>query len=99
MNAVIHLHFSVAILTEKCTGVTCLSTGLISLKENVDALYKFMSVFFGHLAHSLLVPPDDFGRILVKVKHDMRTKPYLEILDDPDKYSWAYYSPLCASLQ
>ena len=37
VNAVSHISLSVAILTDICTGVTFLTAGLISLKENVVA--------------------------------------------------------------
>ena len=59
MNAVNHLHFSVAILTVMCTGVTCRTTGVISLKENVDALHEYMKILASHLANLLTIPPDD----------------------------------------
>ena len=37
MNAVIHLNFSVAILTDIYTEVTFITAGVINPKENIDA--------------------------------------------------------------
>ena len=44
MEAVRHLCFSVAILTDIWSGITRLITGLISLKESMGALYDYMRV-------------------------------------------------------
>ena len=31
-------------------------------------------------------------KILVRVKHNMRINPHLELTDDPDRINWAYFS-------
>ena len=38
MEAVSHLHFMVALMTDTCTSITRHTTGLNSLEENVDTL-------------------------------------------------------------
>ena len=59
--------------------------GLICLKENADALYDYIRILVNHLITPLIFPPDDLRRILVSVKHDMRTIPKSELLDDQNK--------------
>ena len=78
MNAVSHLHVSIAILTHICTEVTCLAL------ENVDEWYEYMRVLVSHFLNPIIDPSDDC-RILLKVKQDMRSNPHLELLHDPGK--------------
>ena len=85
-----HLWFTVTMLTDIHTSITRLTTGLISLKENIDAFYEYMRVLASHLVN--LVPPDKLCIILVNVKWDMKAKLRLELPDDPDTNLWAYYS-------
>ena len=79
MQVVSYLRCTVPLLTDVHTGVTCLTSRIISSKENVDALYKYLKVLGSHKVNSFIVPPVDLHNIVVKVKHDMRKKPQAEI--------------------
>ena len=55
INAVSHLSFSMAILTDIHTSVTFLTLGLISSKETVDTLYEYIRVLARHLVNPIIV--------------------------------------------
>ena len=67
------------------------NNGCHQFKRNVDALYEYMRVLASCLVNSLIVPLDKLRKILIKVKQNVRTNPYLEVPDDPHKNDWAYY--------
>ena len=69
------LHFVVVMITDTHTGITRLTIGNTSLKENCNALYKHMRVLAIHLNNPLTNPPDEFQNILVQIKRDMKANP------------------------
>ena len=58
----------------------------------MDAPYKYLLVLASHEVNPLIVLPVDLFNILLKVKHEMRRNPQLELLDDPDINNWVYFS-------
>ena len=84
MQAVSYPRYCVTILTDIHLGIILLTSGILGLKENMDVLYEFLRVSASHKMKPLIVPPDNLCNILLKVKHDMRTNPRLELPDDPD---------------
>ena len=92
MQAVFYLKYTVTVLADVCIDVTHLTSGILSLKENVDALYEYLRILASHKVNPLMVPPVDLFNILVKVKHDMKTNPRHELLDDPNNNISAYVS-------
>ena len=42
IQAVSYLRYTVVVLTDACTGIIHLNSGILSLKENVDALYQYL---------------------------------------------------------
>ena len=85
MQTVCCLRCTVAVLTDVCTGITHLTSRVLSLKENGDTLYECLRVLTSHKVNLLTVPQVDLCNILVKVKHDLRTNLRLELPDDPDR--------------
>ena len=73
-------------------GITSLTTSLLSLKENVDALNEYTRVPVSQLFDTFIVPLDELGNILVQVKHNMKANPGLQLPDDPDQNYLSYYS-------
>ena len=57
-----------AILTDLHIGVRHFTSGILSIKENVDAIYKYTSVLTRHV---VVVAQDDLCHMLVQVKHDV----------------------------
>ena len=89
METVCQLCSTIAIITDNQTG-TRLLTGLLSLKENVNALYKYMGVLASHLVNPLIVPLAELKTTLVHVKQDMKASQRLKVLEDPGKNISAY---------
>ena len=52
------IKFTVAILTDMRMTLAQLSLGLMSLQENVNAIYKYMRVLSTRRVNSLIIPPD-----------------------------------------
>ena len=59
MEASGHLNCMVAVITDTHAGITRLTTGLISLQENVDTLYEYMTIFASHLVNPVIIPLDE----------------------------------------
>ena len=55
METVNKLSFTVDVMTDICIDITRLTTRLISLMENVDALYDCMTVLASHLVNPFIV--------------------------------------------
>ena len=45
MQAITYLRCNVAVLTDVCTGVTHLTSGILSLKGNVNASYEYLKEY------------------------------------------------------
>ena len=73
------------------TSFTRLTTALLSKKDNVNGLYEYIRALASLSVNLVIVPPDEFRTILAHVKQDMKVKPRLELMRDPEKYIWAYY--------
>ena len=52
------IKFTVAILTDMRMTLAQLSLGLMSLQENVNAIYKYIRVFSTRRVNSLIIPPN-----------------------------------------
>ena len=92
IQTVLFLRYTVEVLTYIHTGVTHLTSGILSLKGNVGALYEYIRVLASHKVNPLTVPSVDLHNILVKVTHDIRTNPILELPDDSDRSNWIHFS-------
>ena len=92
MQAASYLKYTVAVLTNVFTCVTLLSSGIVSLKENVGALYEYLRAMVSCKVSLLFVPQVDLSNILIKLKHNMRTNSSLELPDDTKINIWTYFS-------
>ena len=81
MQTVSYLRYIIVVLTDMCTSVTHLTSGILCWKENIHILYQYLRVLASHKVNLLIVPPVNLFNILVKVKHDMRTNPRMELPD------------------
>ena len=91
LETVSQLHFTVATIADICTGIPKCTTGLLNLKENVDALQEYMRLLASHLGNPLTVPLDELRAIPAHVKQEMKVNVRQELLEDPNKYISAYY--------
>ena len=53
-----YIKFTVAVLTDMRTTLAQLSLGLMSLQENVNAIYEYMRVLSTRRVNPLIIPPD-----------------------------------------
>ena len=51
------IKFTVAIITDARSSVSHMMLGLITLRQNVDAVYEFMRVLATYRANSVMIPP------------------------------------------
>ena len=49
--------YSIAIVTDARSSVSCMMMGLITLRQNVDAVYEFMRVLAVYRINSVMIPP------------------------------------------
>ena len=61
-----------------------LSLGLISLQENVNAIYEYMRVLSTRRVNPLIIPPDSLRMVLAQAKEDMKRNPRLTLPEDPN---------------
>ena len=61
---------TVTVLTDVHMGITYLTSSILILKGNVDALHEYIRVLASHNVMPLTVPPLDLHNILVKIKHE-----------------------------
>ena len=67
------IKFTVAILTDM--RMTQLSLGLMSLQENVNAIYEYMRVLSTRRVNLLIIPPNSLQLVLAQAKEDMKRNP------------------------
>ena len=68
-----------------------LTLGLITLQENVKAIYEYMRVLATYRINSVMLPPHLLRGILERIQEDMKRNPRLRLPEDPDKNIWKYY--------
>ena len=86
------IKFTVAALTDMRMTLTQLSLGLMSLQENVNAIYEYMRVLSTRRVNPLIIPPDSLRMVLAQAKEDMKRNPRLTLPEDPNVNIWNYYS-------
>ena len=69
------IKFTVAILTDMRMTLAQLSLGLMSLQENVNAIYEYMRVLSTRRVNPLIIPPDSLRLVLAQAKEDMKRNP------------------------
>ena len=86
------IKFTVAALTDMRMTLAQLSLGLMSLQENVNAIYQYMRVLSTRRVNPLIIPPDSLQMVLAQAKEDMKRNPRLTLPEDPNINIWNYYS-------
>ena len=69
-----------------------LTLGVISLEQNVNAMYEYLRVLSSRQVNPLIIPPDSPRKVLAQVKEDMKGNPRLQLPEDPNFTIWNYYS-------
>ena len=86
------IKYTVAILTDMRMTLAQLSLGVITLQENVNAIYEYMSILSTRRVNPLIIPPDSLQLVLAQAKEDMKRNPQLTLPENPNINIWNYYS-------
>ena len=78
------IKFTVAILTNMRMTLAQLSLGIMSLQENVNAIYEYMRFLSTRRVNPLIIPPDSLQLVLAQAKEDMKRNPRLTLPEDPN---------------
>ena len=69
------IKFTVAILTYMKMTLAQLFLDVMSLQENVNAIYEYMRVLSTRRVNPLIIPPDSLQLVLAQAKEDMKRNP------------------------
>ena len=69
-----------------------LTLGVMSLEQNVNAIYEYMRILSSRQVNPLIIPPDSLRKVLARVKEDMKRNPRLRLPEDPNINIWNYYT-------
>ena len=71
--------------------VNRLITGLIVLRNNVEVIYRNLSVIANHEVNPVMIPPPPLRELLKEVQEEMKQNPRLELPYDPQKEIYKFY--------
>ena len=75
---------TVAIVNDVRINLAKLTLGIMSLEQNVNAIYEYLRVLSTRQVNPLIIPPDTLRKVLAKVKEDMNSNPRLRLPEDPN---------------
>ena len=84
--------FTVLVLADIRVILSRLTLGVLTLQDNVNAIYEYLRVLSSRKVNPMILPPDSLRAVLAQVKDDMRRNPRLRLPEDPDESVWNYYS-------
>ena len=68
-----------------------MTLGVISLQQNVNAIYEYLRVLSSKQVNPLIIPPDALRGVLAQIEDDMKRNPRLQLPEDPNINIWNYY--------
>ena len=86
------IKYTVAVITNIRIILAKLTLGVISLQQNVNAIYEYLRVLSSKQVNPLIIPPDALRGVLAHIKDDMKRNPRLQLPEDPNVNIWNYYS-------
>ena len=78
------LKYTVAIISDIRINLAKLTLGIMSLEQNVNAVYEYLRVLSTRQVNPLIILPDTLQKVLAKVKEDMNRNPRLKLPEDPN---------------
>ena len=84
--------YSMAIINDIRIILAKFTLGVMSLEQNVNAMYEYLRVLSSKQVNPLIIPPDSLRKVLAHVKEDMKRNPRLQLPEDPNINTWNYYS-------
>ena len=85
------IKYTVVVITDVRIILAKLTLGIISLQQNVNAIYEYLRVLSSKQVNPLIIPPDALRGVLVHIKDDMKRNPRLQLPEDPNVNIWNYY--------
>ena len=85
------MKYTVAIINDIRINLAKLAMGIMTLDQNVNAVYKYLRVLSTRQVNLLIIPLDTLQKVLAKVKKDMTRNPRLKLPEDPNLNIWNYY--------
>ena len=71
--------------------VNRLITGLIVLRNNVEVIYRYLSVIASHEVNPVMIPPPPLRELLKEVQEEMKQNPRLKLPYDPQEEIYKFY--------
>ena len=71
--------------------VNRLITGLIVLRNNVEAIYRYLSVKDSHEVNPVMIPPPPLRELLKEVQEEMKQNLRLKLPYDPQEEIYKFY--------
>ena len=84
--------YTVAIINDTRINLAKLTLGIMTLDQNVNAVYEYLRVLSTRQVNPLIIPLDTLRKVLAKVKKDMNRNPRLKLPEDPNLIIWNYYT-------
>ena len=76
------IKYTVAVITDVRIILAKLTLGVISLQQNVNAIYEYLRVLSSKQVNPLIIPPDALRGVLAHIK-DMKRNPRLQLPETP----------------
>ena len=86
------IKYTVAIVNDIRINLAKLTLEIMTLDQNVNAVYEYLRVLSTRQVNPLIIPPDTLRKVLAKVKKDMNRNPRLKLPEDPNLNIWNYYT-------
>ena len=71
--------------------VNRLITGLIVLRNNIEVIYRYLSVIASHEVNPVMIPPPPLRELLKEVQEEMKQNPRLKLPYDPQEEIYKFY--------
>ena len=71
--------------------VNRLITGLIVLRNNVEVIYRYLSVIASQEVNPVMIPPPPLRELLKEVQEEMKQNPRLKLPYDPQEEIYKFY--------
>ena len=82
---------TIAVITDIRIILAKLTLGVMSLEQNVNAIYEYLRVLSSKQVNPLIIPPDALRGVLAQIKEDTKRNPRLQLPEDPNINIWNYY--------
>ena len=88
------MKYTVAIINDIRINLAKLTLEIMTLDQNVNAVYEYLRGLSTRQVNPLIIPPDTLQKVLAKVKKDMNRNPRLKLPEDLDINIWNYYTTM-----